>query len=61
MDNQESHMTIEEITEVKENGVVTSTLPAYTNIQSHKLQPLESSVFITLKMLQLSIQQLDAA
>lgn len=42
LDNHESHITIEAINFAKENGIVMLTLPPHT---SHKLQPLDRSVF----------------
>lgn len=46
MDNHESHLSIKIINLAKENGVVMFTFPPHT---SHKLQPLDRSVFGPLK------------
>lgn len=45
-DNHESHMSIEAINIAKENGVTILTLPPHC---SHKLQPLDVSVFFSFK------------
>jgi hypothetical protein len=45
-DNHESHLTIETLNLAKENGVVIVTLPPHC---SHKLQPLDTSVFAPFK------------
>lgn len=42
LDNHESHVNIEAINLAKQNGIVLLTLPPHT---SHKLQPLDRSVF----------------
>lgn len=42
MDNHESHVTIEAIDKAKESNIVLLTLPPHT---SHKLQPLDHTVF----------------
>lgn len=45
-DNHESHISIQAIDKAKENGVVLLTFPPHT---SHKLQPLDRTVFGSLK------------
>lgn len=42
LDNHESHISIKSIDEAKKNGIVLLTLPPHT---SHKLQPLDRTVF----------------
>lgn len=45
-DNHESHLTIETLNLAKESGVIIVTLPPHC---SHKLQPLDTSVFASFK------------
>lgn len=46
LDNHESHLTIQALNLAKANGVVMVTLPPHC---SHKLQPLDTSVFASFK------------
>ena len=46
MDNDDSHDSLESITYAKENGIILLTFPRHC---SHKLQPLDQSVYIPLK------------
>lgn len=46
MDNHESHVSLEVISFAKENGIILLTIPPHT---SHKLQPLDRTVFGPLK------------
>jgi len=48
LDNHESHMSIEGLDYCKAHGIVVLTLPPHT---SHKLQPLDRSVFKSIKAL----------
>ena len=46
LDNHESHLSIDGLTYAKENGVVMLSLPPHC---SHRLQPLNRSVYGPLK------------
>lgn len=46
MDNRESHITIDSLTFCKNNGIILLTIPPHT---SHKLQPLDRTVYGSLK------------
>lgn len=46
MDNHEAHISLQIIKLAKENHVILLTLPPHT---SHKLQPLDKSVYYALK------------
>jgi len=46
MDNHDSHISVDSLTYAKKNGIVLLTIPPHT---SHKLQPLDRTVFGPLK------------
>lgn len=46
MDNHESHISVESISYAKEHGIILLTIPPHT---SHKLQPLDRTVYGPLK------------